>query len=198
MADLMNYYEFYGVNAYTKADDCFLIQFPLEVWNGVSFFDARPIPNWDRRYIAAYPGTEFLHLDCLQATVPLVSRRLGKFLERFLKAHGDDKIQLLPLRLQAFNGSGEVRGYSILRALTRVDCIDRKRTEVENGNWRKDRSGWYSVRYGVTLLRKPMQGHHLFRVDGWPFDLVISEVLREALVAEGFTVGKFGNPDFSD
>lgn len=194
----MNFHEFHGANLYTNRGLSFQIEFPVEVWNGASFRGSRPIPGWDSRFIAVYPGLEFLKLDCLAGTVPVVSDPLRKFIERYLNKRKSDTVEFLPLRLQAFNGSGEVKGYSILHPLTIVDCIDRSLTEVENGIWRKNRHGSYSILYGTTLKRGPMQGHDLFRVDGSPVQLLISDDFKDAIAAHGFTGCGFSSCEFSD
>ena len=71
----MKFWEFYSGQAYTPDGESYLIDLPIEHWNGVSFIDTKAVKDWDPRYIAIYPSMPKPTIDLLPGSVPIVSKK---------------------------------------------------------------------------------------------------------------------------
>lgn len=179
----MEYYSFGGGTTFTPQGELFLLNWPLLTWNGVYFFSTQPLTDWDSSLNVTYPSTAFVEVDCLAGQLLVVSRRLREFLER----ETPGVIQFLPLRLRRADGADPVEGYYLAHVLVAVDCLDRERTTVRDAKWKMNRDGWYDIVHGITLDRRLMGDHRLFRVAGCPAMLIVREDLRRAMEQEQFT-----------
>lgn len=190
----MKFYEWMHDEVETADGNLWIVDFPIDSYNDVWFADCETISDWNVNLIATYPDSEFIHLDFQPCSWPLLSKRLFDFVDRA----ASNTIQYLPLRLQRPDGTGEVTGYGLGQILTAIDCLDKERTTVADGKWRRMPSGNYPIRGQICLRRDLIGEHSFFRVDGTRVKLIIREDIKDGIQAQGFTGSRFEEVPVSD
>jgi hypothetical protein len=108
----------------------------------------------------------FSHYD-----VPYIQPRIGQLLEAFA---GWD-IQRVPARLE----TGEE--IEILNVLTVLDCFDHERSEA---TYKGEK---LNMVMKLRIRDEAAEGHHVFRLKGWPGPLIVSGLILEHLRRIGAT-----------
>jgi hypothetical protein len=100
------------------------------------------------------------------------------------------EIQQIPVCVAA-----EGSGYSIINVVSRIDCIDAKRSEIdwfeEGDAVRPDLAGTPEMVSKLIIDPRRVRGHHIFRPQGWEVTIVISDVVKKALENANVTGVKF-------
>jgi len=107
--------------------------------------------------------------------MPVVRRDIARIIEQ-LAPHDTE---LYPVTV-----SGEREAWFIVNVVTVLDCLDESRSEIarwqERDN-RPDRLGQIHAVYTICVDPARVANHHLFRIKGWPFPLLMSSTLKTAL-----------------
>ena len=110
--------------------------------------------------------------------VPVVSERL----KNTIAAIVCDDVEWVPV---AVNGVEE--RYFILNAIQVVDCLDEQHsrfTKWSESDGRPDKVGHYRMVPQLVLLADRLVGAHVVRVSKWLVPLVVSQRVKDAIVAE--------------
>lgn len=100
-----------------------------------------------------------------------------------------NKLQRIPVRVR---GCG--RQFEILNALDLVECIDEVASETmkwTQADGRLDKVGKYRMITRLRINPAAAQGHHFFRIVGWPIALIASEQVRRLLMAHEISGVKY-------
>lgn len=92
------------------------------------------------------------------------------------KLTGSNRIQRIPVSVE-----GSDKGFEILNTVDLVECVDEAESEFtqwteEDG--RPDKVGQYRMFARLRINGDAAEGHHLFRVKGWPIALIASEAVK--------------------
>jgi hypothetical protein len=111
--------------------------------------------------------------------MPVVTVRIGMLLGRI----ADLDIQRIPVFI---NGDGH---YEIINVVSRVECIDTKRSEImwweKDNDIRPDLAGTPQMITKLLIDSSRVGGHHIFRPEGWDLAVIVSDILKTALETEG-------------
>lgn len=162
---------------------CWMIDLPL-TFPALARRDGKRIKRWNSNIIAVYPEApaEFDYGEVGVSLYPIFSSRLRAFFD----ASCPGLIHFLSIRLERDDGAFPLRGYCLGKFLTLIDCIDRTRTKVDNGDWTPSSSGDFNVCGPVVLRKSRIQDARCFVVRGASQYIVIREDLRRDLEAEDF------------
>lgn len=126
-----------------------------------------------------------ISLDYEQATpgVPILSQRLCEIL------HGvcDDQVEFVPIEIA---GDSSLR--FVLNTLYVIRCIDEIKSSVRYcGEEQKliDPNRRIESIWNMHLLREPIAQLHIFRPADWEVALIVSDVLRQAILDAGDITG---------
>lgn len=138
------------------------------------------------RLFQIHPG-HALDFSIAGSCIPVVHERVVSIFERLKLQH-----QAQFFRAEA---EGQSAPYFILNALRIIRCIDDARSE-EVLYWkpednRPDKAGQYRNVVGMRIDPSQVEGAHIFRPWGWRVALIVSEVIKDAMEAEGITGTKF-------
>jgi hypothetical protein len=165
----------------------FAIDFPfMEELENIR--DNVPITDWDDQLIGTYPSAQCVQCDFPMTLddTPVYSPRLRILMEKFAAG----LINYLPFRLQLPDGEGEIKGYCIAQYRRRIDCINRKKTKVENDRWEPiNEFGDFDFPFmtKIYLSRKKIGEEKLFRIQGSSTNVVIRQDLKESIEKAGIT-----------
>ncbi len=113
--------------------------------------------------------------------MPVVRREIGELLE----AIAPSDIQRVPVRV------GNVENtYEIPNVITRRACVNESRSRVRfwtADSYRPDLAGTYKVVDGLVIDADRTEGAHLLRIINWETQIILSQVVRDALVERGTT-----------
>ncbi len=107
--------------------------------------------------------------------MPIVSRDVLQMIERI----APQDVQSFPVCV-----AGTDESFHIVNVIAALDCLDEDRSEFirwEEKDNRPDRLG--SIHVMSTLCVDPTRvgDHHIFRIEDWPFPLLVSSTLKGAL-----------------
>ena len=119
--------------------------------------------------------------------IPVVNHRA----QSVIMSLAMNDVQLIPAMVDDVAESG--REYAILNAVRIIPCLDESRSEFvkwTRADRRPDRLGSYRM---VTKLRIESQtiSANVFRITGWEAALIVSNAVREAILAASLTGIKF-------
>lgn len=157
-----------------EADEVFLPEF---------FRHCRP---YDRRYTSltlntSDPGKP-MHFNIL-AGVPIATSTVAAAVCALAPA----AVERVPITIK--DRKVKKQDYEVLNVLDCVDCLDLRESGVVP--WAPDtseeaRGGLIADRIDPIVLRgEAVEGHHLFRIQGWPMPLVCSDLTKDALLGLG-------------
>ena len=100
-----------------------------------------------------------------------------------------DELQVVPLLVEGDSG------YVVIHARRLVACLDEKRSEFvkwTDRDHRSDLAGRYRMvtKLIVDSQRIPTRTH-VFRIDGWPIALIVSQTVKDMMEAAGCVGAKF-------
>jgi len=112
--------------------------------------------------------------------VPVVSRALGEAIEGLAPRD----VQRIPAR------AGKVRTHEVLHVTRRIYCLDEARSSFELAEGTSPGSATpdyhWIVRVRLDTTRIP-EGTHIFRLGGYPVDLMVSSELKRMVEKRGFS-----------
>lgn len=85
-------------------------------------------------------------------------------------------IQRIPVAVE-----GSTNSFEILNVCALVPCLDEKRslvTKWTDTDGRPDKIGQYRMINGLRIDPRIADGHHIFRIEGWPIALIVSESVK--------------------
>jgi len=174
---------------------CWMIDIPLTL-HALSGADGKRVATWNPKLIAVYPegpvDFDFGHAGTMR--YPIFSSRLRAFFER----NCPRMIQFLPIRLERDDGTLPMDGYSLGKFLHVVECIDRKRTRVDNNDWTPSETGEYQICGPVCLRQSGIGDAVCFHVKGASDDVICRDDLRLAIEREKFKGFKFETVKISE
>lgn len=149
------------------------------------FLGASKLPSDTRAVVAITHAGRPLDFCLTSFGVPVAKRELA---DAVVSVVGGD-VQEVPLAVE-----GESR-FVVVNALRLVACLDEKRSEFvkwTNRDHRADLAGRYRTvtKLFVDAQRIPAPAQ-VFRIDGWPIALIVSQSVREAMEAAGCVGARF-------
>lgn len=138
------------------------------------------------RFNQAHPG-HALDYTVSPLGVPVVRERVVSIFKR-LKLQ--DQVQFFPAQVE-----GQTDPYFAMNVLRAIRCIDDTRCE-EVRYWKPEdgspeRVGDYSNVVGMRIDKSKVGDAHIFRTAGWWGEIIVSEILKDAMEGEGITGTKF-------
>jgi hypothetical protein len=133
---------------------------------------------------AVEAGTE---LDfCLTSfSVPIARNALADVIASI----GRGAVQAIPVAIPGH------RGFKVLNVVGAISCLDETRTRFTRwlaSDGRPDRVGTYRMVIDLRVLPSAIAPEkHVFRIEGWRVGLVVSEVVKDAMEAEGCIGAQF-------
>ena len=104
-------------------------------------------------------------------------------------------VQWIPVWIDGHMPFGGRPEFAALNALRVVRCLDEGRSEFQRwtaNDHRPDLTGQYrQVTRLVVDARKIPEGIHMFRIEGWPVALIVSEEVRAEMERAGCLGAKF-------
>ena len=101
---------------------------------------------------------------------PICSERLIKAVAPFL---ADVEILSVPLK----TAYGPVSGFCVLHTLVHIDALDRKKSDIQYFD-----DGSIECVYKVRVDSSRVKGRDFFRILDWPYELLISQRVADAIV----------------
>jgi hypothetical protein len=143
------------------------------------------LPSETRAVVAITHDGRPLDFCLTSFGVPVAKKKLADAVASI--AEGD--LQQVPLTVEGRSG------FVIVQVLRLVACLDEKRSEFvkwTDRDHRADLAGRYRMvtKLFVDELRIP-SGAQIFRIDGWPIALIVSQSVREVMEAAGCVGAKF-------
>jgi len=176
------------ISGYLTAEGkVWLLRLPTNMHHGVWIGDCKIIPDWNPEFMGTFPGTKFIHVDYQPCASPIVSERLRSTLENVAPR----AMQYLPCVFTGDGAQEKVSGYYLANILTCLDCLDRSRTEVADGDWTRTTSGAFNIRGPLTLLYEVIQDAQIFRVDGSRVQVIVREDVKNAIEQHALTGSRF-------
>jgi hypothetical protein len=149
------------------------------------FLAATAPPLGEHAHVAVTHAGKSLDFCLTSFGVPVATRELAKA----IASVAEDDLQLVPLTID-----GDSR-FVVLYARRVVACLDERRSEFtkwSDGDHRRDLSGRFRM---VTKLfvdtRRIPPRVNLFRIEGWPIALIISEGVKNVMEAAGCVGARF-------
>ncbi|MGB7268748.1 MAG: DUF1629 domain-containing protein [Albidovulum sp.] len=115
----------------------------------------------------------------------VVSKRLGAALDDVC----GNQTQRIPVTVE-----GSEEPYEILNILETAACLDEERSVVMY--WgpeddRPDKIGLYRMVAEIRIRPERLRDRDILRIAGWPLAVIVSERVRAAIEASGFTGARF-------
>ena len=121
------------------------------------------------------PGTP-LDFTYTNANMPVATTPVATILASI----APQDIQRIPVLVES-----REQGYEIINVVRLIDCIDVERSEIqwyEKGNdIRPDLAGQPEMVIELVIDPSRVGDHHIFRISGWEVEIVVSDVIKEAL-----------------
>lgn len=140
----------------------------FDIW---AFTSGRPLTFEAGLVVPIQKSGDIVDITFSHYDIPYIQPRVGQILEAFA---GWD-IQRVPARLEA----GEK--IEILNVLTVLDCFDRERSEA---TYKEEK---LNMVMKLRIRDEAAEGHHVFRLKGWPGPLIVSGLILEHLRRIGAT-----------
>jgi len=156
---------------------------PVDPWQ---FFKGRRLELQETIRFPVKPAGQALDFTWAAFSIPVVHERFVQLLQRLRVAD----VQLIPAQVEAPSGP-----YFILNALRIIRCIDDARsTEVQY--WKPEdgqpeKVGEYRSVVGMRIDPARVGDARIFRPRGWDVALIVSEDLKRAIEAAGFSGARF-------
>ncbi len=150
---------------------------PLNIWACRRVSVPSPIP------LVKFEAGKRVEYDVARFAIPIVSRRVGEYLESV----APDALQRIPAVLPGDPGEWEV-----LNVLSRLDCIDHKQSTIVY--YPPDHPEHPGKPRGVIWLvldQSNLNGRQIFRPTGWEVKWIVSRKVKEGLEAMGVTGMEF-------
>lgn len=107
------------------------------------------------------------------------------FSDKFLDFVWDlikDDVQVLEAPVYRRSNGAKISGYKIVNPLRVIDCIDWKKTKVT-----KSVDGTTEYVLGKKYIKEKAVGkHHIFRMKGCLYTVIVSDVFAKSLIGKGF------------
>jgi hypothetical protein len=110
---------------------------------------------------------------------PLVSVRF----EKILKAICPEDVQLIDIHLYDMHTKGVIRDYSVVNVVRTIACLDFKQSTI---NYSSDKR-IVAVPKIVIASKAIPNDVHMFRIQEWPYVVIISNELATAIQSAGMT-----------
>jgi uncharacterized protein DUF1629 len=137
------------------------------------FVEGRPYEGPAPVELPIYHRGRSVEFHLAAGDMPVVSSRVGDIVQRI--AH--EEIERFPVSIEG------TRGFEILNATIRVDCVDEKRSKFAlfEADDRSDKVGHYYWFEKLVIDPKRVGGKHVFRITRYELALIVSDSVKRAL-----------------
>jgi hypothetical protein len=135
------------------------------------------IPEFVRLYIKE--GDENLPMASLLVNM-LSWLIFSEELLEFVKPLIEKDVQIFDAPVY-FKSGEKVAGYKIINPIRVIDCID-----WENSRVGRDEDGTVSCMGKICIKESLVGEHHLFRLKGWTYSVIVSDQLAKSIAKKGF------------
>ncbi|MFL5345257.1 MAG: imm11 family protein [Hyalangium sp.] len=154
----------------------------LDDW---AFRHGRPVSFEERLKILIEQNGKPLDFSETNSRIPIVHVKLATVFSELAR----DDVQLLPVDIE-----GQPDQYLVLVATRLIRCIDEKASKVQF--WQPedglpDKVGQYYAVDHMRVDKATIGDARVFRPEGWPGDLIVSEEIKDALERMSATGAKF-------
>lgn len=153
----------------------------LEGFDYYSFLDGK-------RFKGKIPDSVKLYISEGDEELPRASLLAGSLswlifseeLLEFVKPLIEKDVQIFDAPVYFKNGQ-KVEGYKIINPIRVIDCVDWEKSRVG----RKE-DGTISCMGKIYIKEDQVGEHHLFRLKGWTYSVIVSDQLAKSIAAKGF------------